>query len=116
MSDTRQHLDMTLETLLRRLDVLVDWLDEQGHEDFDLVHADGKLVLAFQDGRRIIINRQSGNDQIWVAEPKGGWHFDLRLGLDGPGDWICDKRGVELFSSIEALLSATYGIPVSLST
>ncbi|GJM23264.1 MAG: hypothetical protein DHS20C15_31790 [Planctomycetota bacterium] len=95
--DARRQIDRTLEALVQRL-------DELDHEAFDVDAADGKVTFEFDGGPPIIVNRQSAADQIWVAEPRGGWHFDW----DG-SSWLCDKRGVELHASLEALLEARLG-------
>lgn len=105
MSDARavqQQIDATLDALVRRL-------DEADHDAFDVDTADGKVTLEFEDGTVYIVNRQGAADQIWVAEPGGGWHFDW----DGTR-WVCDKRGVELLESLEALLAAKLGEPLPL--
>jgi len=48
--------------------------------------------------------------QLWLAEPDGGWHFDLKNGL-----WIDDKRGLELTAAIEKALGDALGMPVNLA-
>lgn len=108
-SDVRKILDAELRRLARAFDQLVDTLDEAGGPDIDVMLADGKIVVEFEDGVKFIINRQSGNDQIWVAEPNRGWHY----GWDG-ARWLCDVRGVELTASLEELVSAKLGQAVSL--
>lgn len=95
--DARRQIDRTLDALVQRL-------DELDHEAFDVDASDGKVTFEFDDGPPIIVNRQSAADQIWVAEPRGGWHFDW----DGSA-WHCDKRGVELHASLEELLKARLG-------
>lgn len=110
-TDVRQILDSTLRTLSRQIDALVDYLDEAGGPDVDVELADGKIVLEFADGVKFIINRQSGNDQIWLAEPNRGWHY----GWDGAA-WICDNRGVELYASLNPLISEKLGRPVDLAS
>lgn len=93
-----------LKQIDRTLDALVQRLDDLDHEAFDVDAADGKVTLEFEGGPPIIVNRQSAADQIWLAEPRGGWHFDW----DGER-WLCDKRGVELLASLEDLLEARLG-------
>ncbi|MGE4158177.1 MAG: iron donor protein CyaY [Planctomycetota bacterium] len=100
------NLDKQIADVLARLVRSVDQLDD---DSLDVSVADGKVVLDFADGVKIIINRQGAANQIWVAEPKGGWHFDLK-----DGRWICDKRSVELFESVSKLLSDKLGRVVRL--
>ncbi|MCB9898833.1 MAG: iron donor protein CyaY [Planctomycetes bacterium] len=83
---------------------LVEQLDAHERDEFDVIASDGKVDIAFESGLRFIVNRQGAADQIWLAEPRGGWHFDLR-----EGRWIDDKRGVELFEELSRLLTAQLG-------
>ncbi len=101
-SEFAKKCDETLKDILRGLDQL-----DLGEGDVML--SDGKLVIEFEDGVTFIINRQGGANQIWLAEPSYGWHFNYQ-----DGQWICDKRGVELYSSLEALISAKLGQPIKL--
>ncbi|MDG2147923.1 MAG: iron donor protein CyaY [Planctomycetota bacterium] len=82
------------------LDAIVATLDALDHDGFDVDSSDGKVTFEFEDGSVIIANRQSASNQIWLAEPRGGWHFDW-----SGSDWRCDKRGVELLETLEGLLS-----------
>jgi CyaY protein len=91
------------------LDALVETLDALDHDAFDVDCGDGKVTLEFEDGMKLIVNRQSAANQIWLAEPGGGWHFDW----DGTA-WHCDKRGVELLETLELLLSGKVGEAIAL--
>ncbi len=102
LADALKQIDVTFEALLRRL-------DDVEHDQLDVESGDGKIVLAFDDGAQLIISRQSGNGQIWLAEPGGGWHFDYNGRL-----WICDKRGLELIQTLEDLMTSKLGEPVDL--
>jgi CyaY protein len=88
---------------------LVERLDALDHDAFDVDAGDGKVTLEFEDGSVLILSRQGAVDQIWLAEPRGGWHFSW----DGQA-WRCDKRGVELVATLEELISAKVGEPVRL--
>ncbi|MEO5930792.1 MAG: iron donor protein CyaY [Candidatus Kapaibacterium sp.] len=102
-SDVIKAIDATLKDILTKLDALE--LDE-----FDLEFSDGKLVVEFTDGVKLIVNRQSAADQIWLAEPRGGWHYDYR-----DGQWIDDKRGVELKGTLAELIGEKIGRPIELA-
>lgn len=90
---------------------LYESLDRLDHDAIDLEMGDGKLQIEFDDGVKLIVSRQSAADQIWLAEPEGGWHYSLR-----DGRWIDDKRGVDLVTSLEELITARVGEAVSLDT
>jgi CyaY protein len=65
---------------------------------------DGVLELEFADGSRVIVNRHSSAQQIWVAARSGGHHFRW----DG-AKWVNTRDGSELFSSLSKLVSAQLG-------
>ena len=75
--------------------------------------ADGFVAEAMQPMCRAL---QADGYAVWnleyrrVAEPGGGWHFDLKDGL-----WIDDKRGIELTAALEECLAAALGQPVKLA-
>lgn len=96
-SEYLQLVDKTLKTLYKRL-------DSAGIDDVDIMLSDGKLVVEFDDGTTYIINRQSGSQQIWLAEPGMGWKFNYK-----DGEWRCDKRGTELFAAVRQALQAKLG-------
>lgn len=100
--DALKQIDATMEALLRRF-------DELDHEGFDVDAGDGKITIEFESGGPLILSRQSAADQIWMAEPSGGWHFDW----DGT-HWICDKRRIELIQTLEDLIAPRIGEPIDL--
>jgi CyaY protein len=95
-------IDKTIKDINNRINKL-EW------DDVDLILSDGKLVIEFEDRATYIINRQGAVDQIWLAEPQGGWHFNY---VDG--QWQCDKRHLELISVLETLFSTKRGETVQL--
>ena len=70
---------------------------------------DGVLEVEFADGSRVIVNRHSSAQQIWVAAKSGGYHFRW----DG-AKWVNTRDGSELFSSLSKLVSAQLGRAVTL--
>lgn len=85
-----------IEAILDKIDETLDGLDL----DIDLEMGDGKLVITFDDNQQYILSRQIVTQQLWLAEPGGGWHYDLK-----DGQFICDKRGVNIFKTLETLIS-----------
>ena len=43
--------------------------------DIDAELNAGILTLAFENGTKVIVNRQTPNREIWVAAKSGGFHF-----------------------------------------
>lgn len=106
MQMTEQNLLIEIDKELQRLFNAIDTL---GLDDVEIDLADGKLVIEFEDGVKLIVNRQSATNQIWLAEPQGGWRFDWK-----DGKWLDDKRGIELSTALADLMSAKLGQPISL--
>lgn len=92
-------------TLLR----LSNALDKLNRDELEYEESEGKLTIEFEDGVKLIISRQSATNQIWLAEPNGGWKFDFK-----DGQWICDKRGIRLENALSDLISQKLGEPISL--
>jgi CyaY protein len=83
MNDSEFHrlADTLWMTIEERLD---DW---DGDSDIDCEINGGILTISFENGSKIIINRQEPLHQVWLAAKQGGYHFDLK------GDeWVCDRR------------------------
>jgi CyaY protein len=63
--------------------------------------ADGVFEVSFDDDSKIIINRHSAAQEIWVAARSGGFHFRW----DG-SEWRNTRDGSELFASIAGLIAS----------
>ena len=87
MNDSEFHrlADTLWMTIEERLD---DW---DGDSDIDCEINGGVLTISFENGSKIIINRQEPLHQVWLATKQGGYHFDLKpkrrnvLGSAGTG-------------------------------
>ena len=67
-------------------------------EDLEMDLVDGVLTVTFDDGGKLIINRQEATEQIWVASPLGPAHF----GFDATeGCWVDDRSGETLVRTLE---------------
>jgi CyaY protein len=76
--------------------------------DFELAGG-GVLELEFDDTSKIIINRQSAAQEIWVAARSGGFHYRW----DGQV-WRDTRSGEELFAALSRLASAQAGSAIQL--
>ena len=70
--------------------------------------ANGILEIEFDNGTKIIINRQTPNREIWVAARSGGFHFKHLPGTDGE-QWFDTRGGKALFARLEDAVSQQAG-------
>ena len=79
-------------------------------EDLTLSRESGQRTVSasFENGSKIIINRQEPLHQVWLATKQGGYHFDLK------GDeWICDRSGETFWDLLEQAATQQAGEEVS---
>lgn len=60
----------------------------------------GVLEIEFPDGSRIIVNRHSAAQEIWVAARSGGYHFRF----DGLA-WVDTRDKRELLAALSTLIA-----------
>ncbi|MDF7679507.1 iron donor protein CyaY [Enterobacteriaceae bacterium ESL0689] len=70
--------------------------NRDGNSDIDCEIHGSVLTLSFENGSKIIINRQEPLHQVWLATKQGGYHFDYQ-----DGQWRCDRSS----KSFQDLLS-----------
>ena len=104
MNDTEFH--RTADALLQDIEAKLD--DYDGEADLDCETNGGVMTLSFENGSKIIINKQEAFHQIWLAARNGGYHFDLKS-----DKWICDRSGGELFAMLAQAISEQSGEPFS---
>lgn len=102
-SQFNQRVDETLEKIEEALD---------GCEvDIDYETVGGILTLMFENNSKIIINRQTPVQQIWVAAKSGGYHFNYDADRD---QWVKDDVGTELFAALSQYCTEQAGEAVEL--
>lgn len=77
--------------------------------DFAMISA-GVLEIELSDGSKIIVNRHSAAQEVWVAAKSGGYHFRW----DGSA-WRDTRDQSELMASLARILSLQSGELVELS-
>lgn len=70
---------------------------------------DGILEVEFEDGSKLVVNRQAAAQEIWVAARSGGFHFRWQ-----DGEWHDTRSGEELFAAIARLASSQAGMTIRL--
>jgi CyaY protein len=72
--------------------------------DIDVDSSGGILNLTLEDDSSIILSRQIGSHEIWVAAKSGGFH--LRNVDD---DWQCDATGENLKTLVDRVFTEQAG-------
>ena len=86
---------------------VAQWADRVDEEALDVTTSDGLVALEFEDGTKYVLNRQSGNHQMWFAAGARAWHYDW----DGSA-WVDDRDRHRLESRIVEVVSAKLGRPL----
>jgi CyaY protein len=103
---TPSEFDSLADTALTRIAQALD--ESEANCDCE-TKGEGVLELEFADGSRIVVNRHSAAQEIWVAAKSGGHHFRW----SGSG-WVDTRDGGELFAALSKLVSRQGGSPVIL--
>lgn len=82
---------------------------ERSGADIEFETASGILTLEFEDGSKIIINRQGATQELWVAAKSGGFHYRW-----ADGAWRNTRDGSELFAALTGCVSQQAGEAISL--
>lgn len=82
---------------------------EASGADIDFETSAGILELEFQNGSKIIINRQSASQELWVAAKSGGYHYVWK-----DDAWRNTRDGSELFAALGRDVSAQAGQTVEM--
>ncbi|NIG98232.1 MAG: iron donor protein CyaY [Serratia symbiotica] len=84
--------------------------DFAGNADIDYEIHGGVMTLIFENGSKIIINRQEPLHQIWLATKANGYHFNYCDGI-----WLCDRSGQPFYRLLSEAASMQAGEGVSFS-
>ncbi len=99
---TQEYLHLADDCLAR----VARWLEAFDPDEVDYSTIDGMVSLEFPDGQRFLLNRQSGNHQIWFAAGVSAWHYDWAPVRE---TWLDDKDGSELHQRIAAAVAGKLG-------
>ncbi|KZE28889.1 CyaY protein [Crenobacter luteus] len=78
-------------------------LDEAGL-DVDCLTNGNVMELEFDSGAKIVVNRHTSNQELWIAARSGGYHFAWR-----DGAWIAARDGAEFFATLSRAVSEAAG-------
>jgi len=77
---------------------------EASGTNIDFEATGGILTLEFENGSKIILNKQGAAKQIWVAAKSGGFHYGF-----ANGRWINDQGGGELLNELSRFIREQSG-------
>ncbi|WP_241646431.1 iron donor protein CyaY [Rosenbergiella metrosideri] len=101
-SEFHQQADQLLLTIEERLD------EHDGDTDIDYETHGNVMTLSFENGTKIIVNRQEPLHQVWLATKAGGYHFSFN-----DGKWVCDRTGNEFWALLAEACTVQAGESVS---
>ncbi|WP_047393171.1 MULTISPECIES: iron donor protein CyaY [Chitinibacter] len=72
--------------------------------DVDPLRAGNVLELEFEDGSKVIVNRHTPNQELWIAARSGGYHYRWQ-----DGQWRNTRGEGEFFADLAAAISTHAG-------
>ena len=102
---TESEFNKLADETLARIEQSLDDCDT----DIDYEMNGGVLELSFENGSKIIVNRQTAAREIWVAAKSGGYHFRPE-----GGRWLGTRDGEELLAAVSRTVSEQAGVRVAL--
>jgi CyaY protein len=69
--------------------------------DVDTLLSGNVLEIEFEDRSKIIVNRHSANQELWIAARSGGYHYRLLEGV-----WQSTREAGEFFADLSKAISA----------
>lgn len=99
MNDSEFH--QLADQLMLNIEETLD--DFDGDADIDYETNGGVMTLSFENGTKIVINRQSRCTSL-PATKAGGYHFNYRDGV-----WLCDRSGQPFYQLLSEAASAQAG-------
>ena len=105
---TASEFDSMADATLERI---AQALDKSGADCDCEPKGTGVLELEFADGSRIVVNRHSAAQEIWVAAKSGGFHFRWN-----GSTWVDTRDGSDLFATLSKLVSGQSGRQVVLGS
>ncbi|HEC11948.1 MAG TPA: iron donor protein CyaY [Acidiferrobacteraceae bacterium] len=109
MNDSEFHENVN--QTMARIEAAIEAAVDSSGADIDYETVSEILTLEFENGNKIIINKQAAAHQIWVADKSGGFHFDYD---EDRGQWLNDRSGAELLSELSRFASVQAGQAIDL--
>lgn len=100
MNDSEFH--QLADQLMLKIEETLDAFD--GSADIDYETQGGVMTLTFDNGSKIVINRQEPLHQVWMATKTGGYHFNYQQ-----PEWRCHRSGGEFWQVLTEACSMQAG-------
>ena len=98
-----------IEDTLAAIEDAVEDLIQETDMDLDYESAGGILTISLGVGGKLILNRQSPVQQLWLAAKSGGYHLDW-VETEAGGQWQTDRDGESLNSLFNRVFKEQTGI------
>jgi len=95
------------DAFFNRLEAALEGID--AGLDYEMASG-GILEIEFEDGSKMVLNRQPAMREIWVAARGGGFHYRW----DGTA-WRDTRGGEEIFAALSRLASEQAGMAITLA-
>ncbi|MGB0893003.1 MAG: iron donor protein CyaY [Parashewanella sp.] len=107
MTDTQYHhlVDEVFSSIETAIETLIDEQDA----DVDINASGSVLELEFDDGSKIVMNKQEPLHEIWLATRFGGFHF----GFDGK-KWFDSRNNCDFIPHVIESIEKQSGIKIKL--
>lgn len=105
-SEFNQAADTTLLAIEEAVEAAMETLGR----DIDFETSAGILTLTFENGSKVIINRQVATREIWVAARSGGFHCGRKN-----DDWFCNTTKETLSTLVSRVCSEQSGEKMALA-
>jgi CyaY protein len=77
---------------------------EESGVDIECEITSGILEMTFENGSKIIVNRQGAAQELWVAAKSGGFHYKWK-----DDAWINTRDGSEFFGALSGYVTDQAG-------
>lgn len=102
--------NLAADTTLLAIEAAVENAVDTADGDIDFETSAGILTLSFDNGSKVIINRQLATQEMWVAARSGGFHCGRKN-----NDWFCNTTGETLSALVSRVCSEQAGEPIKLN-
>jgi CyaY protein len=103
---TQEYLHLADACLAR----VAKWLEDFDPDEVDYSTIDGMVSIEFPDRVRFVLNRQSGNHQMWLAAGVRAWHYTWNPETE---TWADDRDGHDLYQRVTDVVAEKLGRSVA---